>query len=96
MWTLYNLQQTTHQSASELLNLRRWMQEQGALGDGWWEALQLDRAVGWFGRHVENKLMERNKQGQPVYTLEMLLDLNPDEARQRAQFDAFAAALGVG
>lgn len=63
--------------------------------DGWWECVQFDRAVTWFGRHVENKLMERDDNGRSLYTLEMILDIEPDEAQQRANFDAFAAMLGA-
>jgi hypothetical protein len=60
--------------------------------DGWYAAFLLDRAVTWFGRYVENKLMERDRNGKPVHTLEALLR-DADEA-PRSDLHALVAALG--
>jgi hypothetical protein len=77
-----------------LLKLTTWTQARSHLNDGWWEGLQFDRAVMWFGRHVEGKLLERDDRGNALYTLEGLLSEGGDEDAQHANFDAFAALLG--
>lgn len=61
--------------------------------DGWWAAVQFDRAVSWFGRYIESKLSEY-EDGEPVYSLDELLDATP-EHDGRAFIQLFAGALGV-
>ena len=58
--------------ASEILNLRAWARRKYRL-DGWWASVQLDHAVTWVGRYVENKLMERDTEGHELYDLDVLL-----------------------
>lgn len=43
-----------------------------------WTGVQLDNAVMVWGRFVENRLRELDEQRRPKYTLEQLLDLEPD------------------
>lgn len=47
-----------------------------------WTALQFDSAVMVFGRHIENRANERDKDGEPVTTLAALLDI-PDTRSDR-------------
>lgn len=62
------------------MNLKAWARKTSGF-DGWWEALQFDRAVSWFGRYVEARLSETDSQGNYLYTLEdMLADAPPDRA----------------
>lgn len=61
--------------------------------DGWWEALQLDRAVSWFGRYVESKLHETDKRGNPRYELEDLLA--DQHTNSQDGLKALAAMFGV-
>lgn len=61
--------------------------------DGWWEALQLDRAVSWFGRYVESKLHETDKRGNPRYELEDLLA--DQQTNSQDGLKALAAMFGV-
>jgi len=42
-----------------------------------WTALQFDSAVLTFGRHVDNKLAETDRDGRRVNSLERLLDIEP-------------------
>lgn len=46
----------------------------GEWRDGWWEGYQLDHAVSWAGRHIEAKMSELDKDGEPRHTLEDLLN----------------------
>lgn len=50
----------------------------GEWRDGWWEGYQLDHAVSWAGRHIEDKLGELDKDGEHVHTLEDLLSDDND------------------
>lgn len=45
-----------------------------------WEAYQLDVAVLTVGREIENGLAERDRDGQPVHTLDELLNGERREA----------------
>lgn len=92
MWTLWTLQKDSSRAASEIVNLRQWVRERTGF-DGWWEALQLDRAVSWFGRYVESKLSETDKKGNPRYQLE---DVLADEQVNSVEgIQALAAMFGV-
>lgn len=79
--------------ASQILKLRQWVQETSGF-DGWWECFQLDRAVSWFGRYVENKLSKLDKTGHPIYRLEELLSID-DKADLKQTLAALGAALGT-
>lgn len=59
--------------------------------DGWWAALQLDRAVSWFGRFVESALDEMDD-GKPVHSLEELL--GDSDTNGEGDLQAFLAAFG--
>lgn len=56
-----------------MLGISAWASELTGIPGDWWTAFQFDSAVSWFGRHIENKLMERDKNGDPKYKLESLL-----------------------
>lgn len=72
-----------------ILNLNQWALDTTGL-DGWWAALQLDRAVSWFGRFVESALDEM-RDGKPVHSLEELLG---DETNGEGDLQAFLTAFG--
>lgn len=74
LWDLWTQQQETHKTPSEQLELRAWFDEMTDGLSGWLLCDQVDRAVTFFGRHVESKLHETNESGQFVYTLEELID----------------------
>jgi hypothetical protein len=63
-----------------------------------WTALQFDSAVRAFGIHIENRMSERDENGNPVNSLETLLDIKvPDSEllrRNSEQFAAFMVATG--
>lgn len=61
--------------------------------DGWWEAFQFDKAVSWFGRHVENLLNETDGKGRPRYTLDDVL--GADDENSQKGLAALGAAFGV-
>lgn len=82
--------------ASQLLNLTAWVKREfGDWRDGWWECYQLDRAVSWFGRYVENKLSELDKDGNPIYTLEELLTDKDTRTNSPEGLAWLAAQFGV-
>jgi hypothetical protein len=56
--------------------------------------LQFDRAVTWFGRHVENKLLERTDTGDPLYDLDELLGSGSQDD-VKAAVQQLSAAFGV-
>lgn len=56
------------------MNIAAWASEMTGIPGDWWTAFQFDSAVSWFGRHIENKLMERDDQGKPRYELKSLLE----------------------
>lgn len=62
MWMLHSVAAAYGQRPSSVA---------GVVGD--WEAYQLDVAVLTVGREIENGLAERDRDGQPVRTLEELL-----------------------
>jgi len=39
----------------------------------WWTCYRFDNAVSCLGRFVENKVNQRDKDGEPLYTVESLL-----------------------
>lgn len=58
--------------------------------------MQFDRAVSWFGRYVESKLSELDKDGKPLHTLDELLDTDTDTAFNTPEgLAAFGALFGV-
>jgi hypothetical protein len=61
--------------------------------DGWWEAFQLDKAVSWFGRYVENKLNETDSRGRSRYTLDEILGTDASNAQKGLA--ELGAAFGV-
>ena len=75
MWKLHNLAAAYSQRPSTILEI----------GDSWL-AYQLDLACLTVGRWVENRLAERDRKGQPLYTLEALLEeREPQEDKGRFQ-----------
>lgn len=48
-----------------------------------WTAIMFDTAVLVFGRHIDNKLAERNEDGSPANDLRLLLDIEPDPSELR-------------
>lgn len=82
--------------ASQILNLTHWVKSKhGEWRDGWWECLQLDRAVSWLGRYVESKMSELDRDGNPVYTLEELLEDTDTTMNSREGLAWLAAQFGV-
>jgi hypothetical protein len=73
MWAIWCLQKDTQKPASEIVGVREWIQDEFGF-DGWWEALQFDRAVSWFGRYMESALMEIDDKGNHVHSLRELLE----------------------
>lgn len=68
--------------------------------DGWWTALQFDRAVTWFGNHVEGLTGELVEDGhghmKPKVTLEDVLSDKPGKVRSDTDaFIALARAQGA-
>jgi len=61
--------------------------------DGWWVALQFDKAVVWFGRYVEAKCSETDDHGNHRHSLETLLGEKDTSANQSVQ--ALIALFGV-
>ena len=82
--------------ASQLLNLTAWVQREfGDWRDGWWECYQFDRVVSWFGRYVENRMNELDKDGHPIYTLEELLTDKDTRTNSPEGLAWLAAQFGV-
>ena len=77
LWTVWCLQKDTGTPASLMLRVREWATAKTGL-DGWWTALQFDRAVAWFGRHVESLLSETDEHGHTKHTLAEVLGDEPD------------------
>lgn len=61
--------------------------------DGWWTCVQVDRAVSWAGRYIENRLAERDQQGHALYDLDSLL--SQDEINSPEAIRALMAMFGV-
>lgn len=78
---------------SQIWQVNQWVETTFGI-DGWWTAYQLDRAVTLWGNWVQNKLLERDKNHQPLYTLDMLVSDNPRKAQAEAFFGAFERVLG--
>lgn len=78
--------------ASEILNLREWVRRKYRL-DGWWASIQLDHAVTWVGRYVENQLMERDTDGNTRYDLDALLSDGTEDVSERVNTPEGIAAL---
>ncbi len=74
------------------MKISPWVQQTTGL-EGWWVAVQFDRAVSWFGRYIESKLDERDQHGEPLYTLEGLLQ-EPD-VDNKSGIAALSAIFGV-
>ena len=49
----------------------------------WWTAWQFDNAVLTFGKWIDNKLAERDKDGKPVNTLRELLGIPLTDEERR-------------
>lgn len=92
LWILWNLQKETHRAASDILRIREWVRETSGF-DGWWEALQFDRAVTYAGRFIENKLNELDSKGHPRHTINELLDDTP--VSPQAELAGLMATFGV-
>lgn len=73
---------------SLILRLCEWVENTFGF-DGWWTAYQFDNAVTLWGNWVQNRLLERDKNHDPLYTLDMLLNEN----RRKVQMDAFFGPL---
>jgi hypothetical protein len=59
----------------------------GVPADEEWLAYQVDAACLTFGRWVENRLAERDREGRPVHTIDELLREEGEAAEERAFFD---------
>lgn len=86
------LQKELRKPASEILRLNEWALETTGL-DGWWAAIQFDRAVCWLGRHVENKLLETDSNGRSQHRLEDIL--GEPEAGSSPILKQLSAVFGV-
>lgn len=85
-------QQAGMGAPSQILRLNDWVEHEFGL-DGWWTTYQFDSAVTFWGNWVEAKLNERDKNHQPVYTLDMLISDNPRKAQAEAFFGTFERVL---
>jgi len=56
----------------------------------------VDRAVGVYGRYVEHKLDERDKQGKPMFTLEDILEGRAQIGARSGVISLTALALAQG
>lgn len=69
------------------MRIRQWARRQLQGMPDHWTPLMFDQAVITFGVHVENKLEERDKNGERKHTLEELLGL---KTQRSAKSDADA------
>lgn len=93
LWTLYNLTKATATRPSELLELEQYFIEN--FDDTCLiTRLSFDKAVTYFGNRVENLLLERDKDGNTINTLEDIL-MDYDEKREiKDSFKKFANVKG--
>lgn len=77
---------------SQLYDMPAWVEREFGL-DSWWTCYQFDSAVTLWGNWVQNKLLERDKNHQPLFTIEMLISDNPRKVQAEAFFGAFERVL---
>ena len=80
MWLLYNQAKTFQQLPSELLGFEQV-----------WVSWMFNNAVFYLGRHVDNKLSQRDKDGRPKYCIEEALNLPP----KLVDLDKLAMVAGI-
>jgi hypothetical protein len=98
MWSLWTLAQDTNQRPSELLNLSAWAADLIGMPSDWWTAFQFDRAVSWFGRHIEGKLQETETIGSETrqkHKLEDLLAETPVIDKNKASIEKYERMFGA-
>lgn len=93
MYQLYMMsQQPGMGKPSDVYGMPTWVENEFGL-DGWWTCYQFDKAITLWGNWVQNRLLERDKNHQPLYTLDMLISENPRKAQAEAFFGAFERVL---
>ena len=97
LYQLWMLQKTMGIRPSKLLRINQWASELIGMRDCW-TAYALDHAVMTFGIYIDNKLHERDDDGNPVNSLSELLDEGTEVSlhNNTVQGQMLAIMLGGG